>query len=229
MPKPIESAVELSLRGSGLTSPRSRERLIERLQQMGISDKRVLEAIRLVPRHVFVDEAFAGRAYEDSALPIGLGQTISQPYMVARMSEAILREGVPRRVLEIGTGSGYQTAVLAHLVGQVFSVERIGSLLAQARERFKRLDLHNIVLRHADGTQGWSAHAPYDAILVTAAPEEVPQRLIDQLAEGGRMVIPVGAQGGVQQLLLLRRQQGEITQQVLEDVVFVPLIKGALA
>ncbi|HES77012.1 MAG TPA: protein-L-isoaspartate(D-aspartate) O-methyltransferase, partial [bacterium] len=165
MSQRTEPTTEFSLRGSGLTSPRSRERLIERLQLMGITNKRVLEAIRQVPRHLFVDEAFAGRAYEDTALPIGLGQTISQPYMVARMSEAILQAGSPQRVLEIGTGSGYQTAVLAHLCGRVYSVERIGSLLEQARERFKRLDMHNIALRHADGTQGWSAHAPYDAIV----------------------------------------------------------------
>jgi len=193
MSQRAEPATELSLRGSGLTSPRSRERLIERLQLMGIANKRVLEAVRQVPRHLFVDEAFAGRAYEDTALPIGLGQTISQPYMVARMSEAILQAGTPQRVLEIGTGSGYQTAVLAHLCGRVYSLERIGSLLEKARERFKRLDIHNVSLRHSDGTQGWSAHAPYDAIVVTAAPEDIPPRLRDQLAEGGRMVIPVGA------------------------------------
>lgn len=229
MSQRAESLSELSLRGSGLTSPRSRERLIERLQSMGIRHKRVLEAIRQVPRHVFVDEAFAGRAYEDTALPIGLGQTISQPYMVARMSEAILLNGTPQRVLEIGTGSGYQTAVLAHLCGRVYSVERIGSLLEQARERFKRLDVHNIALRHADGTQGWSAHAPYDAIVVTAAPEEIPPRLLEQLAEGGRMVIPVGAQGSVQHLLMVRREHGVLTEQILEDVAFVPLIRGALA
>ncbi|MEW5837235.1 MAG: protein-L-isoaspartate(D-aspartate) O-methyltransferase [Pseudomonadota bacterium] len=229
MSQRAESLNELSLRGSGLTSPRSRERLIERLQGMGISHKRVLEAIRQTPRHLFVDEAFAGRAYEDTALPIGLGQTISQPYMVARMSEAILHDGTPQRVLEIGTGSGYQTAVLAHLCGRVYSVERIGSLLEQARARFKRLDLQNISLRHADGTQGWSAHAPYDAIVVTAAPEDIPPRLLDQLAEGGRMVIPVGSQGEAQRLMLIRREQGVLTEQVLEDVVFVPLIRGALA
>ncbi len=229
MSQRAEVSSELSLRGSGLTSPRSRERLIERLQSMGIRHKRVLEVIRQVPRHVFVDEAFAGRAYEDTALPIGLGQTISQPYMVARMSEAILLNGTPQRVLEVGTGSGYQTAVLAHLCGRVYSVERIGSLLEQARERFKRLDVHNIALRHADGTQGWSAHAPYDAIVVTAAPEEIPPRLLEQLAEGGRMVIPVGAQGGVQHLLMIRREHGVLTEQILEDVAFVPLIRGALA
>jgi protein-L-isoaspartate(D-aspartate) O-methyltransferase len=224
-----EPTAELSLRGSGLTSPRSRERLIERLQRMGIANKRVLEAIRQVPRHLFVDEAFAGRAYEDTALPIGLGQTISQPYMVARMSEAILRDGTPHKVLEIGTGSGYQTAVLAHLSGQVFSIERIKSLQEQARSRFKRIDLHSIHLRHADGWQGWSAHAPFDAIVVTAAPDDIPPRLLEQLAEGGRMVIPVGIQGGEQQLLMIRRVHGELTEQVLEDVVFVPMIRGELA
>jgi protein-L-isoaspartate(D-aspartate) O-methyltransferase len=229
MSQRAEPATELSLRGSGLTSPRSRERLIERLQLMGIANKRVLEAVRQVPRHLFVDEAFAGRAYEDTALPIGLGQTISQPYMVARMSEAILQAGTPQRVLEIGTGSGYQTSVLAHLCGRVYSLERIGSLLEQARERFKRLDIHNVSLRHADGAQGWSAHAPYDAIVVTAAPDNIPPRLLEQLAEGGRMVIPVGAQGSAQHLLMIRREQGVLTEQVLEDVAFVPLIRGALA
>jgi protein-L-isoaspartate(D-aspartate) O-methyltransferase len=217
------------IRGSGLTSPRVRERLIERLQAAGIRDARVLEAIRRTPRHLFVDEALAGRAYEDAALPIGHGQTLSQPYTVARMSEAILRDGVPGKVLEIGTGSGYQTAILAYLANQVFSIERIKALQDQARERLRLLERFNVRLRHADGWQGWSAHAPYDAILVAAAPDTLPPRLVEQLAEGGRMVIPVGPQGGEQKLIMIRREAGELREQVLEPASFVPLISGALA
>ncbi|MDM7323129.1 MAG: protein-L-isoaspartate(D-aspartate) O-methyltransferase [Gammaproteobacteria bacterium] len=217
------------IRGSGLTSPRVQERLIERLQAAGIRDARVLEAIRRTPRHLFVDEALAGRAYEDIALPIGHGQTLSQPYTVARMSEAILRDGVPGKVLEIGTGSGYQTAILAHLTNQVFSIERIKALQDRARERLRLLERFNVRLRHADGWQGWSAHAPYDAILVAAAPDILPPRLVEQLAEGGRMVIPVGPQGGAQQLLMIRREAGGLREQVLEPASFVPLIRGELA
>lgn len=217
------------IRGSGLTSPRVRERLIERLQAAGIREARVLEAIRRTPRHLFVDEAFAGRAYEDTALPIGHGQTISQPYTVARMSEAILLDGVPGKVLEIGTGSGYQTAILAHLTNQVFSIERIKALQDQARARLKLLERFNVRLRHADGWQGWSAHAPYDAILVAAAPDLIPPRLLEQLAEGGRMIIPVGPQGGAQRLLMIRREEGELREQVLETASFVPLVSGTIA
>ncbi|MGK0674046.1 MAG: protein-L-isoaspartate(D-aspartate) O-methyltransferase [Halothiobacillaceae bacterium] len=217
------------IRGCGLTSPRVRERLIERLQAAGIRDARVLEAIRCTPRHLFVDEALAARAYEDTALPIGHGQTISQPYVVARMSEAILRDGVPGKVLEIGTGSGYQTAILAHLTSQVFSIERIKALQDQARARLKLLERFNVRLRHADGWQGWSAYAPYDAILVAAAPDRIPPRLLEQLAEGGRMVIPVGPQGGAQKLMMIRREEGELLEQVLESVSFVPLVSGVLA
>ena len=217
-----------AIRGSGLTSPRVRERLIDRLQVAGIADVRVLEAIRRTPRHLFVDEAFAGRAYEDTALPIGHGQTISQPYTVARMSEAILRDGVPGKVLEVGTGSGYQTAILAHLTPQVFSIERIKALQDQARVRLKLLERYNVRLRHADGWQGWSAQGPFDAILVAAAPDVIPPRLLEQLAEGGRMVIPVGPQGGAQRLLMIRREEGVLHEQVLEAVSFVPLINGAV-
>lgn len=215
--------------GRGLTSPRVRERLIERLQAAGIRDGRVLEAMRRTPRHLFVDEALAARAYEDTALPIGHGQTISQPYMVARMSEVILRDGVPSKVLEIGTGSGYQTAILAELASQVFSIERIKALQDQARERLRLLERFNVRLRHADGWQGWSAHAPFDAILVAAAPESVPPRLLEQLAEGGRLVIPVGPQGRAQQLLMVRKHAGTLREEILGPVSFVPLVQGPLA
>ena len=217
------------LRGSGLTSPRVRERLIERLQEAGIVDERVLRSMRRTPRHIFVEEAFASRAYEDTALPIGHGQTISQPYTVARMSEAILRDGMPNKVLEIGTGSGYQTAILADLTNQVFSIERIKSLQDQARERLKLLERYNVRLRHADGWQGWSAHGPFDAILVAAAPDMIPPRLLEQIAEGGRMVIPVGPQGGAQKLLMIRREEGILREEVLEGASFVPLVSGAVA
>jgi len=217
------------LRGSGLTSPRVRERLVDRLQEAGIQDTRVLEAIRRTPRHLFVDEAFAGRAYEDTALPIGHGQTISQPYTVARMSEVILRDGVPNKVLEVGTGSGYQTAILAYLTNQVFSLERIKCLLDLARARLKLLERYNVRLRHADGWQGWSAQGPFDAILVAAAPDTIPPRLLEQLAEGGRMVIPVGPQGGVQSLLMIRRIDGVLREEILEAASFVPLVSGEVA
>lgn len=226
-PMPLRS--DPFLRGSGLTSPRVRERLIERLQEAGIADERVLRSMRRTPRHIFVEEAFSSRAYEDTALPIGHGQTISQPYTVARMSEAILRDGVPNKVLEIGTGSGYQTAILADLTNQVFSIERIKSLQDQARVRLKLLERYNVRLRHADGWQGWSAHGPFDAILVAAAPDVIPPRLLEQIAEGGRMVIPVGPQGGAQKLLMIRREDGALREEVLEGASFVPLVSGAVA
>jgi protein-L-isoaspartate(D-aspartate) O-methyltransferase len=212
-----------------MTSPRARERLVDRLREAGIRDSRVLDAMREVPRHIFMDEAFAVRAYEDTALPIGHGQTISQPMIVARMSEALLRGGVPRKVLEIGTGSGYQTAVLASLIPQVFTIERIGALQERARERLRLIGVSNVRFLHGDGAKGWASLAPFDAILVTAAPEEVPRALLDQLAEGGRMVIPVGGQGGAQQLLLIRRIQGVFRPEVLDQVLFVPFVAGELA
>ncbi|MFZ5579355.1 MAG: protein-L-isoaspartate(D-aspartate) O-methyltransferase [Pseudomonadota bacterium] len=217
------------LRGSGLTAPRVQERLIERLRTAGIENEKVLRAMSRTPRHVFIDEALASRAYEDTALPIGHGQTISQPYTVARMSEAILRDGIPNRVLEVGTGSGYQTAILAELVNQVFSIERIKSLLDQARARLKLLERYNVRLRHADGWQGWAAHGPFDAILVAAAPDVIPPRLLEQIAEGGRMVIPVGPQGGAQSLLMIRRVNGVLKEDILEAASFVPLVSGEVA
>lgn len=212
--------------GIGMTSQRTRNRLVERLRNEGIADTRVLEALRQIPRHVFMDEAMASRAYEDTALPIGHGQTISQPFIVARMTEVLLQAAVlPSKVLEIGTGSGFQTAVLAHLVDQVYSVERISQLLNMARQRLHGLHLHNTHLRLGDGYQGWEKHAPFDAIIVTAAPEFVPKDLLQQLAPGGRMVIPVG-KPLQQRLMLITREADGFNEQMLDWVSFVPLIKG---
>lgn len=215
-------------RGIGMTSQRTRERLIQRLYEEGLSNARVLEAIRRTPRHLFVDEALAHRAYEDTALPIGHNQTISQPYMVARMSELLLAAGPLDKVLEIGTGSGYQTAILAQLVERIFSVERIQGLQDRAKERMTTLNLRNVVFRWGDGWEGWQALAPYNGIIVTAAASEVPQALLDQLAPGGRLVIPVGA-GDVQQLLLIVREEQGFARHVLDSVRFVPLLNGPLA
>ena len=202
------------------------ESLLNQLRTQGIVDERVLEAITLVPREKFVDEAFEHKAWENTALPIGQGQTISQPYMVARMTE-LLTLTPESRVLEIGTGSGYQTAILAHLVHHVCSVERIKSLQWQARRRLKQLDLHNVSTRHGDGWQGWQARAPFDAIIVTAAPPEIPAALLSQLDEGGILVLPVGDE---QQLLKrVRRRGGEFIIDTVEAVRFVPLVKGELA
>lgn len=210
-----------------MTSQRTRERLVQRLYEEGISDPRVLEVIRRTPRHLFVDEALAHRAYEDTALPIGHNQTISQPFMVARMTELLLAGGPLDKVMEIGTGSGYQTAVLAQLVERVFSVERIQSLQDRAKERLLELNLRNVVFRWGDGWEGWSALAPYNGILVTAAAARVPQALIDQLAPGGRLVLPVGS-GDEQQLMLIVREEGGFTRQVLDPVRFVPLLSGSV-
>lgn len=217
---------DLLRRGIGMTSQRTRERLIQRLYEEGLSNAQVLEVIRRTPRHLFVDEALAHRAYEDTALPIGHNQTISQPYMVARMTE--LLELTPEsRVLEIGTGSGYQTAILAHLVHHVCSVERIKSLQWHARRRLKQLDLHNVSTRHGDGWQGWQARAPFDAIIVTAAPLEIPAALLSQLANGGILVLPVGDEH--QLLKRVRRRDDEYIIDTVEAVRFVPLVKGELA
>ncbi|MBT8136422.1 MAG: protein-L-isoaspartate(D-aspartate) O-methyltransferase [Gammaproteobacteria bacterium] len=211
--------------GIGMTSARTRERLIDRLRQQGIADEMVLDRIRNVPRHLFVDEALASRAYEDTALPIGQGQTISQPYVVARMTEALMAAGRPEKVLEVGTGCGYQTAVLSPLAGNIFSVERIGSLLRRTRRLLRQLDIYNVKLRHGDGWQGWKANAPYDGILVAAAPREIPRALIEQLADGGRLIIPVGAQGR-QTLMAYTRNGKNVEQADLGAVSFVPLLQG---
>ena len=213
------------LQGIGMTSQRTRDRLVQRLQEEGISNMQVLEVIRSTPRHIFVDEALASRSYEDTALPIGHGQTISQPYVVARMTAALLESGPLDRVLEVGTGSGYQAAVMAPLAGQVYSVERIQPLLDQARARLSELKLRNVRLKHSDGSWGWPEFAPFDAIIATAAPEQVPEALLQQLAIGGRLVMPVGPQG-VQELVLLTRTEDGIERQVLDKVSFVPMLGG---
>jgi len=211
--------------GIGMTSLRTRERLIQRLREAGIRHPDVLRVMRDLPRHLFVDEALASRAYEDSALPIGHGQTISQPYTVARMSQALLEHGPCLTVLEVGTGSGFQTAVLASLVRRVYTVERIGDLLARAERRLRALKLRNVRLRHADGALGWSEYAPFDGILVTAAPRGVPRALAEQLAAGGCMVLPMG-EGEQQVLLRLTRQEDGFAHEVLEPASFVPLVGG---
>ncbi|MBT8131523.1 MAG: protein-L-isoaspartate(D-aspartate) O-methyltransferase [Gammaproteobacteria bacterium] len=215
----------MNQRGIGMTSARTRERLVERLRKQGIESTDVLERIRSVPRHLFVDEALASRAYEDTALPIGQGQTISQPFIVARMTEALLAAGPVDKVLEIGTGCGYQTAVLSPLVGTIHTVERIGALLTRARQLLRQLEIRNARFRHADGWDGWQSKAPFDGIIVSAAPRETPSALLDQLAEGGRLVIPIGPNGH-QKLMAYTRKGSKIEEQHLGAVSFVPLLKG---
>ncbi len=210
--------------GIGMTSQRTRERLIARLREEGIRDEVVLAAMLEIPRHIFVDEAIASRAYEDTALPIGYGQTISQPYIVARMTE-ILRGGAPLgKVLEIGTGCGYQTAVLSKVAQEVYSVERINPLLMKARNHLRELRARNVKLKYADGAMGIPELAPYDGIMVTCGATIVPQELLQQLAVGGRMVIPVGS--GDQVLTLIERTPDSYVQTKLELVKFVPLLGG---
>ncbi|HBK57621.1 MAG TPA: protein-L-isoaspartate O-methyltransferase [Xanthomonadales bacterium] len=212
--------------GLGMTSQRARDRLVERLRnEGGIRDERVLTAIRTLPRHLFIDEALASRAYEDTALPIGRGQTISQPWVVARMTEALIERGLPARVLEIGTGSGYQAAVLAMLIESVYSVERIDELLRQARRRFRRLGIDTIRVRHDDGRIGWADAAPFDAILVTAAGAGIEPALLAQLADGGVLVAPVGA-GREQELVRIHKNGATLEHERLGPVVFVPLLAG---
>lgn len=218
--------MSLQHRGIGMTSQRTRERLVKRLEEQGITHPALLQVMGSTPRHIFVDEALASRAYEDTALPIGQGQTISQPYIVARMTQALLEDGAPHKVLEIGTGCGYQTAILAQLVNEVYSIERIAALQAGARLRFAELKLRNIQLKHGDGYVGWAQHAPYDAILVSAAPLEVPQLLLEQLAEGGQLVAPVGPPGA-QDLIRVTRTRDGYTREQLDRVSFVPLLGGA--
>ena len=214
--------------GIGMTSQRTRDRLITRLEEKGIRNERVLEAMRMTPRHLFVDEALASRAYEDTALPIGHKQTISQPYVVARMTEAIIRDGIPNKVLEVGTGSGYQAAILAALIKDVYTVERVEPLYQQARRRAMELGLRNIRFKLSDGAWGWESYAPYDAIVVTAAPKEIPEALIEQLDDNGRLVIPVGRTSEVQDLLLLHKTKDGIVKERLDGVSFVPLIQGSV-
>ena len=211
--------------GIGMTSQRTRDRLIKALRDQGIKNPEVLEIMRTTPRHLFMDEAMATRAYENTALPIGHGQTISQPYIVARMTEALLEDGPLERVLEVGTGSGYQTAILARLATKVYSVERIEPLQLKARRLFRKLGLRNIYLQHADGFEGWPENAPFDGILVTAAPEEIPPSLLEQLGEGGRLIVPVGTPGN-QQLTLIKRTADGYKQRRYDMVSFVPLVAG---
>ena len=210
--------------GIGMTSQRTRERLIQRLMDQGITRVEVLEAIRSVPRHLFVDEALAHRSYEDTALPIGYGQTLSQPYMVARMSELALARGKPRKVLEIGSGSGYQTAILASLVDEICAIERIKPLQERARKQLRALRVRNVRLRHGDGLEGWPGEAPFDLILGAAAPERVPQTLLDQLAPDGCMIRPVG--GDRQRLMRITATPEGFVEEGIEEVNFVPMISG---
>lgn len=214
--------------GIGMTSARTRERLIARLVEQGISDPRVLERIRGVPRHLFVDEALATRAYEDTALPIGFGQTISQPYIVARMTEALLQGPTLYNVLEVGTGCGYQCAVLSPLVGRVATIERIEPLLERAKLLLKELKVSNVRFRHGDGYKGWRAHAPYDGIIVAAAPDAVPPDLLQQLSpSGGRLLMPVGPDGA-QELVRITRRDEHYRRERLGGVAFVPLLGGTV-
>lgn len=210
-----------------MTSARTRERLVQRLGETGISNHAVLERIRSVPRHLFVDEALASRAYEDSALPIGQGQTISQPWVVALMTQALVTDMKEplRKVLEVGTGCGYQTAVLSPFVRQVFTIERIGGLQHAARTRLNELGFKNVRYRHGDGFQGWPGQAPFDGILVAAAPAEVPSMLLGQLRVGGRLIIPVGP-AGQQDLVRYTRTADGFEREQLSRVSFVPLVEG---
>ncbi|MCB1735325.1 MAG: protein-L-isoaspartate(D-aspartate) O-methyltransferase [Gammaproteobacteria bacterium] len=216
----------LNVQGIGMTSQRTRDRLIARLGDEGIASFKVLEVMRRAPRHLFMDEALASHAYEDTALPIGHGQTISQPFVVARMTELLL-ESHPARVLEIGTGSGYQCYVLSQLVEQVFSVERLMPLHQQASRLIRDLGVSNVRFKHTDGGWGWPENGPFDAIMVTAAASSVPQALRDQLSPGGRMVIPVGA-GDAQELRVIDHlEPGRFSERTVELVRFVPLVTGA--
>lgn len=219
---------DVRMSGIGMTSARTRDRLVQRLRDQGITDPVVLDRIRNVPRHIFVDEALGTRAYEDTALPIGFGQTISQPYIVARMTEALLAAGPLSKVLEVGTGCGYQTAVLAPLVGKLYSIERIEPLYLRAKLRLDELELRNVRLKHGDGTQGWKSMAPFDGILVAAAPVAVPEALFKQLQIGGRLIVPVGAEGH-QELVRFTRKENRIERQSLGSVAFVPLLAGPLS
>lgn len=209
-----------------MTSRRTRERMINRLIEQGISSHKILDAMRNVPRHLFMDDALASRAYEDTALPIGHGQTISQPYIVAKMTELLIDQRQLRNVLEIGTGCGYQTAVLADLIEHVNTVERIYPLYKQAKDRLWELDIRNVSYLHSDGGWGWEAKAPFDGILVAAAPPEIPEKLLEQLAVGGIMLIPIGRERGVQELQRVVRTESGYEIESLEPVSFVPFLSG---
>lgn len=219
----MSESVELA--GIGMTSRRTRMRLVQRLRDKGIKNEAVLSAMGETPRHIFLDEALAHRAYEDTALPIGHQQTISQPYIVARMTELVL-ETSPRRVLELGTGSGYQAAILAHLVDEVYSVERISPLLDRAVARFRKMGLRNLSARHSDGGMGWPERGPFDVIIVTAAPKELPVELLRQLKDGGRMIAPVG--DASQSLTVVTKHSSGYDEKVIEPVMFVPFLPGTV-
>lgn len=219
------SSTRGGIAGIGMTSARTRDRLVERLRAHGIRSEAVLSQIRNVPRHLFVDEALASRAYEDTALPIGRGQTISQPYVVAKMTEALLDGFEGEKVLEIGTGCGYQTAVLAPLVKKIYTVERIPELLRKTRQRLRDLDIYNVQFRPGDGWEGWPKYGPYDGIIVTAAASKLPEKLLSQLSSKGRMVIPIGPPG-LQDLMLVTRMNDRFEQVSLDAVSFVPLVHG---
>ena len=209
-----------------MTSQRTRDRLIRRLQQQGIENEKVLEVMRRVPRHLFVDEALAHRAYEDTALPIGYGQTISQPYIVALMTQLLLEDGMPNSVLEIGTGCGYQCAVLANIFPQVYSIERIEALYLQAKQRLAELELYNVQLRYTDGSEGWpNPSYRFDRIIMTAACTEIPEALAAQLSDGGIMVLPFD-NGTDQTMTKITRSRDGLVSESLEKVVFVPLLPG---
>ena len=215
---------DFDLQGIGMTSQRTRDRLVGRLREQGIVDEKVLGQISTLPRHIFIDEALAHRAYEDTALPIGNNQTISQPFIVALMTQ-LLTEVPRKKVLEVGTGSGYQTALLARLCERVYSIERIQALMPRARERLSALSLRNIQMRHGDGYAGWAESGPFDGILVTAAPPAMPEQLLEQLAEGGRLIVPVG-DGNEQDLRVIDRAGDGFTESVHDRVKFVPLVGG---
>jgi protein-L-isoaspartate(D-aspartate) O-methyltransferase len=221
----LYGSTAVSARGHGMTSQRARDRLVATLRDDGIADTRVLDVIRTLPRHLFIDEALAARAYENTALPIGLDQTISQPWVVARMTELLIEHGPPKRVLEVGTGSGYQAAVLASLVDTVYTVERIEELLRKARRLFRSMKIENIRTRHDDGSVGWQVESPFDAIVLTAAGESVPRALREQLADGGVLVAPLGPPGA-QRLTRHRREGDDWRREDLEAVSFVPLLGG---
>lgn len=214
------------IRGIGMTSARTRDRLVRRLREQGINDESVLSQVRNVPRHLFMDEAMASRAYEDTALPIGHGQTISQPYVVALMTQALLEDGKPAKVLEIGSGCGYQTAILAPLVGKLYAIERLAPLQVRARQTLASLNILGIRMRVGDGWKGWPSQAPFDGILVAAAPEAVPEDLLNQLADGGRLIIPVGGRAS-QELIKITRKGSDFEKRSLGMVRFVPLIGGS--
>jgi protein-L-isoaspartate(D-aspartate) O-methyltransferase len=224
---PLRELKDPALLGVGMTSQRTRDRMAGRLEEAGITDERVLDTLRREPRHLFLDEALSHRAYEDSSLPIGHGQTLSQPWIVARMSELVVAES-PQRVLEVGTGSGYQTLVLSRLVPRVFSVERIAALKERAAERLRRLSAHNVTLRLADGGHGWREAGPFDVILLTACASELPSALLDQLADGGVLITPLEDDTGQQWLTRVRRQGQHFEYQRLEPVRFVPLLQGVI-